>query len=209
LKKTDEIYSAAFTAGGLLYRETLFVLDLLLHENAEELLTEEVENNKYIRINSQSARQRSLQEIRKRNIYTDNIFWKLFKESDEEQQRLMLFYLCIKAYKLVFDFHFNVTLPKWKINNHVQDSFYYKMRLDEIAMSYTEVDSWTSTTQTKVITVYLRMIKESGFVKNNSLSPVSTESSFWEYFIRKKELWFLEACFFNKVQRDKIIKEFK
>ena len=59
-------YSASFTAGSLLHRETTSILHLLEAENTQELLKSEAKNNQYIQINSEKSRKRVIAEINKR-----------------------------------------------------------------------------------------------------------------------------------------------
>ncbi len=51
-------YSASFTTGGLLFKETNSLLPLLAAENATELIEKEKKENQYLQINSEAARGR-------------------------------------------------------------------------------------------------------------------------------------------------------
>lgn len=202
---TKSPYSAAFTAGGILYREFNAVLPLIIQKNKVELLNKEKLENKYLSINSEASRKRVLQEIIKRVQLVNEDFWHLYNNMAPDQQRLMLFFLCLDAYTIIKVFHFEVTLPKWRALNRTVDLFEYKMKLDEIAASDDEVDSWTDNTKQKVLTVSIRMLNEAGFVLHNQLVKPVLSPELASYIIQKEKVWFLEACFLNEPERKAII----
>lgn len=197
-------YTCSFTAGGLLFHETINVLELLKYENAEEKLFKEAFENRYIKIRSESARKRSLQEIRLRARFTDPIFWVKFSEMKKEEQQLILFFLCLKTYKLIFDFHFTVTIPGWKTTGHLPEHFSYFMKLDDIATNDSEVNTWTESSRIKSVTVYKRMLNEAGLLYKEKLISPQVNDQFWCFFFSKNEDWFPEACFISMTRRNEL-----
>jgi hypothetical protein len=208
-KNTKSQFSAAFTAGGILFREFNAVLPLCIQTNKITLLNREKLENKYLSINSEASRKRVLQEIIKRVKLISDDFLDLYKILDETQQRLMLYYLCLEEYPLVKEFHFEVTLSKWRTMNRSLDMFEYKMNLDEIAAKDAEVDSWTDKTKEKVLTVYIRMLNEAGFVVQNLLIKPNLSPELASYIIKRDKIWFLEACFLNEPERKSLIEYYK
>lgn len=202
----DNRYNASFTAGGLLYDETFALLDILMDDDWSNLLQKELEENKLLKINSEAARKRILQEIRKRMDQTDSAFWIYFTDAPEKEKRLLLFYLSLKVYKMVFDFHFNVTVEKFKGGITRPDPYYYQMWLDQMSSTYPELDKLKSSTREKAISVYLRMLKEAGLLRNAILSPAQADDAFWCYFVEKNDPWFLEACLLKEDTRKRLIK---
>lgn len=202
----DNLYSASFTAGGLLYPEICALLDILMSDDRENLLQKELEENKLLKINSEKSRKRIIHEIKKRLKKTDIVFWDYFKNHTEKEKRLLLFYLSLKTYRLVFDFHFNVTVEKFKGGISKLDPYYYQMWMDQMASTRPEVDKWATSTRKKLISVYLVMLKAAGMVKEMVLSPVHVEDNFWCYFIEKNDPWFLEACLLKEDTRKRLIK---
>ena len=197
-------YTCSFTAGGLLYHETINVLELLINEGAEENLFKEAFENKFIKIRSESARKRSLQEIRLRARFTDHNFWIKFSDMSKREQQLILFFLSLKTYRLIFDFHFNITLPGWKTTGHIPDHFSYLMKLDEIASHDAEVNSWTESSRLKSVTVYKRMMNEAGLLQKDKLVYPDVSDQFWCFFFSKNEDWFPEACFLSMARRNEL-----
>lgn len=202
-------YSSSYSAAGLIFRETEAVLHLLKDENVLKLLKDEVINNQYIQVNTEAARKRIIQEIIKRHQAVDSGFWEKYQESNDQERKLCLFYAIIKAYKLIFDFHFDVTLNRWKSSDNEVDNYYYQMKLDEISGNNPEVDSWTDATKLKSITVYLRILREAGLLKDNTLQKPPVDEHFWCYFVQKNDSWFMDACFVSITQKKDIINNCK
>ncbi len=194
-------YSAAFTAAALLYPEHVRMEELLLSPDFEERIGREVEENKYLSIKMQASRRRVVQEIRKRYASAPEGFWELFFGWKEAEQRLGLFFLCLKTYLLLMDYHVEVALKKWRSGAVSLDAFDLQMRLDEIASFDLKVDEWSESTKRKTITNYIRILEEAGLLKDGGLArPAGIRAEFWEYFFRIGEGWFIEACFYNKEQ---------
>lgn len=189
-------YSASFTAGSLLYRETTAILHLLEAKNSQELLENEAKNNQFIQINSEKSRKRVIAEIAKRYAVVKTDFWEFYKTRNVNEQKAMLFYLCLKCYKLMFDFHFNVTVKRWLSSTQSVEPFLYRMELSEISGRNEDVDNWTENTKDKTISVYLRILKDIEMLhgKTMDLKPVSLTDELIQFFVVKNEFWFFDAC---------------
>ena len=107
-------YSAAFTAGALLYQEMNSVLHLLMQPNGEELMKDEIKKNEFLNVASINTRKRYVPELIRRYKAVPVSFWQDYLSFSEKAQRVALFYVVMKTYKLIWDFHINVTIPKWK-----------------------------------------------------------------------------------------------
>lgn len=204
---TTSIYSASFTAGSLLHKETTALLPLLLSKNSGQLIKEEIKQNNLLKINSEKARERTVCEIQKRLSYVDHPFWVYYSVRQEKEQKLMLFYLCLKTYKLMFDYHFNVTLRQWNSSTPVIESFLYQMELNEISGKEDLVYNWTDSTKEKTISVYMRILKDIDLLDSKTLrlKPVTIVGDFWSFFVKLRELWFLDACLLNPIKKKHII----
>jgi len=194
----------SFTAGGLLFRETTAIAPLLEKDDFVELLAEEVKRNEYIKIRSEAARTRSLREIRKRFINAENDIRKSFLNQSEREQRLTLLYLCMKTYPLVFDMHFEVTIPKINALGSLPDNYHYLSRIDTIAQRQEDSVINTESTRKKLVTVYRRMLNEAGIISKEKPNPIFVPDSFWCPFIQLNDSWFIEACFLTLDQLNTI-----
>ena len=192
-------YTAAFTAGALLFNEYKAIEPLFNEENLADALNKEAEQNALLAIKTQKARKTIIIELKRRIAQVDTDFWEFYYTLPENEQRLALFYLCLKAYYLVFDLHIEVTLPKWKVFSRTLNSNDIQMRLDEIASFDETVNGWSRLTIEKINGQYRKMLKEAGLMQNYTLSkPFNISNHFWQYFMSKNEAWFIEACFYPK-----------
>lgn len=202
-------YSASFTAGSLLYKETTALLPLLLSNDAEMLIKEEIKQNNILRINSESSRKRTISEVVKRISFADASFRIFYANRSETEQKLLLFYLCLKVYKLMFDFHFNVTLSQW--NSSVQEvkSYLYQMELNKISGKDETVENWKELTKKKAVSSYLKILKDIQMIGagNFTLKAIVAEDDFFYWFIKQQELWFLDACLLSSQRKKQLIEE--
>jgi len=197
-------YSASFTAGSLLYKETTALLPLLLSDDAELLIKEEIKQNNILKINSETSRKRTISEIIKRISFTDKSFWSFYSSRSESEQKLLLFYLCMKVYKLMFDFHFNVTVPQWKSSVQEVDSYLYQMELNNISSKDEFVDSWKEVSQKKTISVYKKILKDVHLLDADgvTLKSIIAKDDFFQWFIKNQERWFLDACLLSATRKE-------
>lgn len=196
--ETTSKYSASFTAGALLFQEFNSINQFLSGDDLLTILKTEVKENKYLAIKTESARKRIIQEMLKRMGNAPDGFWDFFKKLPEAEQKLALFYLCLKTYFLLFDFHFEVTVPKWKVHASELEIYDIKMRLDRIASFDKTVYDWTDQTKEKLISRYRKILIEAGLMRNDQLiKPIDITKDFWHYFIMLNDPWLIEACFYN------------
>ena len=203
--KKNSPYTAAMTGGGFLFEETDALLPLLQSEDSESLLKDEAVNNRLLHINSETARKRNINEIVRRYKAMPKSFWIDYSEMDEKDRRTANLFAILKTYKILFDFHVNVTMRRW-------NSIAKSVSIDDIMMEFNEisardefVDTWTETTKKKVASVYLSIIRKVKMMDNkNGLLPVSCNN--FDYYLTHGEPWFLEACLLQPYQIESIKK---
>lgn len=147
MKKENSPYSAAFTGCSFMMYEMNRMLPLFLADNSEELLLQEIENNQVLLLNSQASRKKYIRELKRRFEAVPRTFWLEYQNMSEAAQRLAIFYVLLSTYRLVLDFHLNVTVKKW---NSVDPHVYLDdvaMELSQIAADDTFVDSWSDNTK--------------------------------------------------------------
>lgn len=190
-------YDANFTAGGLLFNEFIALEVLLLSENFEEGIAIEEEQNNVIGIATNSARKRIISEIKRRYHLAPDDFWSHFFVWHEHEQKLALFYLCLKTYPVVLDLHFEVTIKKFKSGNKL-DAYDLQMRLDELASNDEDIAKWSESTFNKINVQYRKALKDAGLFDGEKPTNISkVNDHFWNFFNDINESWFLEACFKN------------
>jgi hypothetical protein len=190
-------YDANFTAGGIFFNEFFALKEILLSDNFNELIKIEEKENNCIGIKTKAARQRIIREIKRRHNLAPVGFWFSFFQWNELEQKMALFFLCLKTYPLLLDIHFEVTVKKFKIGSKL-DAYDVQMRIDEIASFDENVASWSDITLKKINVHYRKALKDVGLYNGNILIKESKGTEiFWDYFKKNNESWFLEACFIN------------
>ncbi len=200
-------YSASYTGGGLLFEVTEALYPIIINKDADTLLFQEARENKFMKINSESSRIRIVQEIKNRSRHSNECFWSFYQSSNEKEKRLLLFYLCLKTYNLIYDFHFNVTVPKALALEMNIDTYKYQMRLDEIASTNCKVAKWSATTLKKVITSYVFMLEGAGLSTGSVFNKADVTPSFYCYFVKVGDLWALDAFLLKTHEKEKLIKD--
>lgn len=195
MNKNNSPYTA-ITGCAFLYYEFKRILPIFLSEDAELLLKDEIENNQILQINSLTSRKRFIAEFKRRFSAVSLHFWHIWQGWSEEGQRAGLFYAILKTYKLVFDFHFNVTMKQWNSARHQLVKSDIMMELNEIAAHDEFVDSWSENTKERCASQYLTILRQAGLLtdKTNELQAIHPDESELEYYFRSGEEWFLEAC---------------
>ena len=196
MNKNNSPYTAAITGCAFLYYEFQRILPVLLSADSEEQLKEEIENNQILQINSRKARRTFVLEFKRRFASVPIHFWQTWQGWSETGQRAGLFYAILKTYKLVFDFHFNVTMKQWNSARHQLAKSDIMMELNEIAAHDEFVGSWSENTKARCASQYLTILRQAGLLtdKTNELQAIHPDESELEYYFRSGEEWFLEAC---------------
>ena len=196
MTKIKSPYTAAITGCAFLYYEFQRILPVLLSADSEQQLKDEIENNQILQINSRKARRTFVLEFKRRFASVPIHFWQTWQGWSETGQRAGLFYAILKTYKLVFDFHFNVTMKQWNSARHQLAKSDIMMELNEIAAHDEFVDSWSENTKDRCASQYLTILRQAGLLtaKTNELQAIHPDESELEYYFRSGEEWFLEAC---------------
>ena len=194
--KQNSPYTATITGCAFLFNEFLRILPLLMAPNSDELLRDEKKNNHILQVNSEKARQTFLNEFKRRYNSVPTSFWIAFIDKNEKTQRAYLLYAILKAYKLAFDFHFNVTVKHWNSVDRTLRKNDIMMEFSEISLRDEFVDGWTDNTKDRCASQYLTILRQSGLLqeKTDELHAMHLDVSDYEYYIRSGEEWFLEAC---------------
>lgn len=197
MKKENSSYSAAFTGCSFMMYEMNRMLPLFLADNSEELLLQEMENNQVLLLNSQASRKKYIRELKRRFEAVPRTFWLEYQNMSEAAQRLAIFYVLLSTYRLVLDFHLNVTVKKW---NSVDPHIYLDdvaMELSQIAAHDAFVDSWSDNTKNRVVSAYLTFMDQAGLFERKSFElhkAVGVTDNEYAYYVQIGQEWFLEAC---------------
>lgn len=195
MNKIKSPYSAAITGCGFQFYEFQRVFPLLMDANSKTLLQDEIENNRLLQVNSRKARRTFVLEFKRRFASVRYNFWEAWNGMSEQGQKAGLFYSILKTYKLLFDFHFDVTVKKW---NSVEQQLMpsdLEMEMNEIAAKDEFVDGWSELTKRKCISQYMTILKQVGLLTaEGKLKPVHFNAADSAWYFHTGETWFFEAC---------------
>jgi|AntRauTorckE5430_2_1112549.scaffolds.fasta_scaffold06886_3 uncharacterized protein with WD repeat len=197
-------YSVSFVAGALLLQETTVIIPLLINED-EGAIQEEIETGKLTGINAKSSRKRKISEIRKRFNAVPIGVWESFQILDKSEQLVILYYVCLKTYQILQDFHIDIILNKWKRYDIQVSKSDFLNFLFQQADKHPEIFDWTELTHGKTASVALLMLKEVNVLNKKELKQVHLSVSFWRLFLKFGEIWFLEAIFLDQEEIQGII----
>jgi hypothetical protein len=203
--KANMNYKTSFTGGGLLFNEMDALKPILMLNDWEALLNHEARENRLLKINSEASRKRVAQEVRLRMNHIDASFWAVYNEVLELDKKGLLFYVCLNTYKLIYDFHFKVTIPKYLSLETKVEPYWYEMRLQELSSSYSEVAGWTEHTKRKVITRYIDILRKTGLIEKGRLIKQTFSPTIYCFFLRKGESWTLDAFFLKQAEKESVI----
>lgn len=195
MQKNNSPYSANITGCAFMFNEFMRILPLLM-SGSESALKNEIEENNLLQVNSRKARQTFMREYKRRYDAVSPKFWDQYVTWNETEQKIGLLYAILKAYRLLFDFHFDVTVKRW---NAVERTVTYNdlmMEFNDLSARDAFVDSWTDETKRRCASQYLTILRQSGLMegKTNELMQIRPSQSTCAYFLGHGEDWFLEAC---------------
>ena len=196
MKTQKSPYNASFTAASMAFYEMNAVLPYLMKDCSKETVKKIEEDASILQIQSLSARKRILSELVKRFKVMPVSFWESYLQLEETAQRLDLFFVILKTYKLLFEFQINYLLEKFNSAAPVFSTEEVLIALNVIGANDELVDSWTDETKKKIISVYQVMLKQIGFLnaENGEISRLDIDKELFVRYIRLGEDWFLQAC---------------
>jgi hypothetical protein len=198
-------YSTAFSAGSLLFKEALALLKNV-NDPVALLAGDEAPDLAAIPVNAESSKRRLGREVVKRFQSIENPeFISLYLRGSKEEQLLILFYAACKTYKLIADFLLETVLRKWQhldyeINADDFKNFLYK-KMDKSP----KLESMSPTFITKLSSVVIRMLNESGMLKNGKLQKQNYSPVVLKMIAKNGDAWFLQAILLNETEINEII----
>lgn len=199
-------YSASITGCGFMYEEMRALLPLLMSPDRDSLLKEELLTGEHLMMSSERTRSRAIPEFAKRYNAVPKSFWSWFLTLNDKSQRVAMFYVILKTYKIVFDLHINVVLEHWRGVDQRVSRNDLMMEFNEISANDAFVESWSENTKDRVASAVCSVLRKVGLMeeKNFDLKPIDFSDIDSTYYIQNNELWFLEACFLEPYEVQKI-----
>lgn len=200
-------YSAGMTGCGFMLDEMNRILPLLMNNNSDALLRQEIENNNLLLIATKTTRSRAIPEFKRRFNSVPRSFWEAYLSLSAKMQKLAMFYVLLKAYRIYFDFQIEVVLQKWNSFDRTVTKNNLLAALSDIACNDDFVDSWSDDTRGKISSAYLSVLRKVGFLLDKtselrSLDDYSDDEL--RFFVQIGEPWFLEAILLPQYRIDLI-----
>jgi hypothetical protein len=193
-------YSTTFAAGTLLHDEASRIIAAAEKEGTLSAVDPSV-----LDINSKSGRERRFREVERRLENIDQNIWSDFQQRTQAEQRVVLYYACMKTYTLVADIHVNAVLPAWRSITQELHRADIQRFLDEQVTAHPEIDEWSESTHDKVQQVVRKMLRQVGLLDGDRLQRLQLPRSFWVRFVRAGDVWFLEAMFLSEEERAQVV----
>ena len=206
MTKPKSIYSAALTGCSFMIDEMNACLPLLMDDDSEALMKQEVSENNVMMMKSQQTRYRASVEFKRRYNAMPRIFWEKYLNMPRQQQLMAMYFVCLKTYRILFDLHINVALLKWKSANRIVTKNEAMAEIYEIAANDEFVDSWSEETKDRVASAFLTFLRKAGLMnESGELQAPNLQDEEYHIFIEMGDEWFLQACFLEvyEIQRIK------
>lgn len=184
-------YLLGFTAGALLYKEAKgYVAAISSFE--DYLSMNENITNAYIPTNSETSRKRIKSELDKRLRFLKVDYLKLFLNTDEKTQKIILMLAVCKCYSIITEFLIEVIYPKWKRFDHDVATYDFSYFLSE-KISIEQRESISDKTKYKLSQVAIKMLKEIGMLEEGQINQIIPSDELNTLLNKNNDGWFLNC----------------
>lgn len=163
-------FALSFTAGGLLYNESIVVAESLFSNeyNWNATLVEVKEKN-LLQSRTCSTSTRKLREISQRLKFLTQPQLALLVDGTRHEQKLILWLACCKKYPLLAELARDVVRAKFLQLDYSIDAGDIARFIELQTLWHEELEGLTVSTITKLQTVMLRMLREAELVSDDGI----------------------------------------
>jgi hypothetical protein len=163
-------FALSFTAGGLLYNESIVVAEALLRNEYDWNATlVEVEEKNLLQSRTCSTSKRKLREISQRLKCLSEPQLALLVDGTRHEQKLILWLACCEKYPLLAELARDVVRAKFLQLDYSIDAGDIARFIELQTLWHEELEGLTASTITKLQTVMLRMLRESELVSEDGI----------------------------------------
>jgi hypothetical protein len=163
-------FALSFTAGGLLYNESIVVAEALLRNEYDWNATlVEVEEKNLLQSRTCSTSKRKLREISQRLKCLSEPQLALLVDGTRHEQKLILWLACCEKYSLLAELARDVVRAKFLQLDYSIDAGDIARFIELQTVWHEELEGLTASTITKLQTVMLRMLRESELVSEDGI----------------------------------------
>lgn len=203
----NSIYSASLTGCSFMLDEMTACLPLLMDDNSEELISREISESNILKMKSLQTRRRVFVEFKRRFDAVPEKFWLRYQNMDKPQQMVAMYFVCLRAYRILFDLHINVALKKWSSANRIVTKRDAMAEIYEIASGDPFVDDWSDITKERVASAFLTFMRQAKLLDGkDTLQAPRLNDNDYRIYIEMGQDWFLQACFLEPFEIQRIKK---
>ena len=166
---TSEQYVLSFTAGGLLYHESITVAETFWECRRWDETIKQIHGNNLLQSRVKKTTNNKLNEICPRlQALTDPQF-ELLIQGSRSEQNMLLWLACCKRYKLLAEFAKEVLYDKFIRLDFAISGVDVDRFMDAKSLWHEELERITEKTKTKLQTVVIRMLREAELISKNGI----------------------------------------
>lgn len=163
-------FALSFTAGGLLYNESIVVAEALLKNEYDWNATlVEVEEKNLLQSRTRSTSKRKLREISQRLKCLSAPQLAFLVDGTRHEQKLILWLACCEKYPLLAELARDVVRAKFLQLDYSIDAGDIARFIELQTLWHEELEGLTASTITKLQTVMLRMLREAELVSDDGI----------------------------------------
>jgi hypothetical protein len=167
---TKTKFALSFTAGGLLYSESLVVAEAIMRNDSDwTKAIAEIQQKNLLQCRTQSTATRKLREIKQRleELVPPQI--DLLIKGTRQEQKLVLWLACCLKYPILAAFARDVVRSKYVQLDYQISEVDVERFIDAQSVWHEQLDTLTPSTRRKLQTVILRMLREAELLSKTGL----------------------------------------
>lgn len=163
-------FALSFTAGGLLYNESIVVAEALFRNKYDwNAMAAEVEGRNLLQSRTRSTSKRKLREISQRLKYLTLPQLALLVDGTRHEQKLILWLACCEKYPLLAELARDVVRAKFLQLDYSIDAGDIARFVELQTLWHDELAGLTASTITKLQTVMFRMLREAELISDDGI----------------------------------------
>ncbi|MGG1640410.1 DUF1819 family protein [Paenibacillus sp. NRS-1782] len=170
---TELNYSVTITGASFLFYELKQVVGLKVQGLKEPKIKEKVSTDNLFQYQAKSSIKRSLPSVLRRASILDETLCQMVLEQSLESGKIINLYAIMKTDRLFFEFMNEVIREKFQTDNYLLEKKDINLYIASKGEQHTGVATWTEQTVNKLKQVYVKVLYESGVLKDKKTGELS------------------------------------
>lgn len=166
-------YSVTITGASFLFYELKQVVGLKVQGLKEPEIKEKVSTDNLFQYEVKSSIKRSLPSVLRRASVLDETLCQMVLEQSLESGKVINLYAIMKTDKLFFEFMNEVIREKFQTDNYLLEKKDLNLYITSKAEQNAGVAAWTEQTITRLKQVYVKVLNDSGLLKDKKTGELS------------------------------------